>query len=212
MNVPPHESLLAEVGRTDIVLLDHILRGAFEPGSRILDAGCGSGRNVHWFLGHGFDVCAIDSDGQAVQHVRDAAHEQAPDLPSDNFRVEAAEDASFERASFDAVLAIALLHFARDRAHFDAIFEALLRLLRPGGLFFARLASDIGIESRVKSLGERRFLLPDGSELFLVNETMLLEKTRQVRATLVDPIKTVNVQNLRCMTTWAFRTAARGGS
>ncbi len=209
VNVAPHESLLAAIGRTDIVLLDHILRGAFEAGSRLLDAGCGSGRNVHWFLGRGFDVCAIDTDPQALQHVREAAGHRAPDLPAENFRVEAAEATTFDDGSFDAVLAIALLHFARDDEHFDAMLERLLRLLRPGGLFFARLASDIGIESKVTPIGGRRFHLPDGSERFLVDEKMLIERTLRIGATLVDPIKTVNVQNARCMTTWAFRTARR---
>jgi hypothetical protein len=45
------------------------------------------------------------------------------------------------------------------------------RVLRPGGLFFARLASTIGIEGLVRNLQERRYLLPDGSERFLVDRS-----------------------------------------
>ena len=79
------------------------------------------------------------------------------------------------------------------------------RLLRPGGLLFARLASDIGMEARMRPLGGRRFTMPDGSDRYLVNEATLLEWTRVLRGRLLDPLKTTVVQDQRCMTTWVVR-------
>jgi tellurite methyltransferase len=79
------------------------------------------------------------------------------------------------------------------------------RVLKPGGYLFARLASDIGIESLVTPLGNSRYALPDGSERFLVNEQILMEYTGELKGELFEPIKTTNVQNLRCMTTWCLR-------
>jgi hypothetical protein len=84
------------------------------------------------------------------------------------------------------------------------MLSSVRRLLRPGGFFFARLASDIGIENLVKPLGDGRYLLPDGSERFLVNQQMILDYTLQMGGQLAEPIKTTNVQNLRCMTTWCM--------
>lgn len=115
-------------GQIDIYLFDQLLRGRIGPGMRILDAGCGNGRN-------------------------------------------------------------------------------LLYLLQPGGLFFCRLASSIGLEGRGESLGGRRYRLPDRSERYLVDEPLLLELTRDLGGVLLDPLKTTVVQGQRRMTTWVVRKA-----
>ena len=56
---------------------------------------------------------------------------------------------SFDDACADVVVNSAVLHFARDDAHFDAMLQGSWRVLKPGGLFFCRLASTIGMESQV---------------------------------------------------------------
>jgi SAM-dependent methyltransferase len=105
----------------------------------------------------------------------------------------------------DAVISSAVLHFASDEREFDAMLNEMWRVLRPGGLFFARLATSIGLESRLPSSSPGRYRLPDGSERFLMDEAGLLERTESLGATLAEPIKTTNVQNLRAMTTWCLR-------
>jgi hypothetical protein len=97
----------------------------------------------------------------------------------------------------------AVLHFAEDEGHFGRMVEELWRVLGPDGLFFARLASNIGLESKIPSAG-RRVQLPDGSDRFVVDELMLLQWTERLGGSLADPIKTTNVQGLRCMTTWCL--------
>jgi tellurite methyltransferase len=172
---------------------------------RVLDAGCGSGRNLVYLLRSGYEVFASDPDPQAVAEVQQLAHALAPGLPAGNFRVEPIEHSTFDAASVDVVLASAVLHFARDEAQFEAMVQGLWRVLRPGGLLFCRLASSIGMESRVRPLGGRRFALPDGSQRYLVDEPLLLDLTRRLGGTLVDPLKTTVVQDQRCMTTWVVR-------
>jgi tellurite methyltransferase len=98
-----------------------------------------------------------------------------------------------------------VLHFARDDEQFTAMLDEMWRVLRSGGLFFSRLASNIGMESVVQPLGGRRFLLPDGSERYLVDTPLLMDLTRRLGGSLVDPIKTTVVQDQRCMTTWVVR-------
>jgi SAM-dependent methyltransferase len=80
---------------------------------RVLDAGCGSGRNLVYFLMQGYDVFGVDTDPQAVEQARRLAASLAPALSADNFRVEAIEAMSFPDAFADLVLSSAVLHFAR---------------------------------------------------------------------------------------------------
>ena len=106
----------------------------------------------------------------------------------------------FADASFDAVICSAVLHFAESEAHFRAMLGEMWRVLAPGGVFFARLASTIGVEDRIRVLDGRWHALPDGSERFLVDEGYLLRLSHEVGGRLMDPLKTTNVQNLRAMT------------
>jgi len=197
--------LREQFGNIDIYLFDQLLKGRFAPDMFILDAGCGDGRNLIYFMRNDYTCFAVDSSAQAVEHVRRMASALALHLPAENFRVETIERLSFADASFDAVISSAVLHFAADEEHFRRMLAEMWRVLRPCGIFFARLASSIGIESKIVPCGNGRYLLPDGSERFLVDEEMLLAATGKLGAEFLEPIKTTNVQNLRSMTTWCLR-------
>jgi tellurite methyltransferase len=197
--------LQEQFGPIDIYLFDQLLRGRIAPGARVLDAGCGSGRNLVYFLREGHEVYAADENPQAVESVRRLAAQLAPKLPPENFHLEAIERMSFPDALADFVLSSAVLHFARDDHHFQAMLRETWRVLKPGGLFFCRLASSIGMEGRMKHLEGRRFLLPDGSERYLVDEPLLESLTEKLGGQLADPLKTTVVQDQRCMTTWVVR-------
>jgi tellurite methyltransferase len=79
------------------------------------------------------------------------------------------------------------------------------RVLRPEGIFFARLASTIGIENLIRLIEGRRYHLPDGSDRFLVDEAMLRQTTVALGGEFLEPIKTTVVENMRSMTTWVLR-------
>ena len=198
-------SLIEQFGNIDVYLFDQILRGRITSDMTILDAGCGDGRNLVYFLRAGYEVSAVDRDPQAIDGVRALAGRLAQEIPMDRFRTEPLDQLSFPDASFDVVIANAVLHFAPDEQAFRATLDELWRVLRPGGLLFTRLASSIGIESQVKPLHGRWHLLPDGTERFLVDEAFLLQATSELGGELLDPIKTTNVQGRRCMTTWCLR-------
>jgi tellurite methyltransferase len=194
-------------GKIDIYLFDQILRGHIAPGMRILDAGCGGGRNLVYFLQQGYDVFALDADPTAIQNVRTLASRLAPRLPESNFRVEAVEASTFPHYAADVVVSSAVLHFAKNEADFAAMLAGSWRLVTHGGLFFCRLASSIGMEGRFVRLGNGRYKLPDGSERFLVDEARLLALTAKLGGALIDPLKTTVVQGQRCMTTWVVQRA-----
>jgi tellurite methyltransferase len=201
----PYLNLQEWFGQIDIYLFDQLLKGRFNPRMRVLDAGCGGGRNLIYFLRCGYDVCGVDLSTEAIAHVRALASGLAPRLPADNFRVEAVEGMSFADADFDVVLSSAVLHFARDEEHWQCMVREMWRVLKPGGIFFARLASSVGVEEQIERLEGRRYHLPDGSDRFLVDDRMLLAAADALGGELIEPLKTVVVRNLRSMSTWCLR-------
>jgi ubiquinone/menaquinone biosynthesis C-methylase UbiE len=192
-------------GEIDIYLFDQLLKGRFTTGMSILDAGCGGGRNLVYFLRNDYKVYGVDQNAGAVAQVRRLASNLNPDISPENFLVSDVEEMPFPSESFDAVISSAVLHFARDAQHFNRMLDEMWRVARPGGLFFARLASSIGIEELVKPVGSGRYLLPDGTERFLVDTESLMSAADRLGAEWLEPLKTTNVQNLRCMTTWVLR-------
>ncbi len=123
----------------------------------------------------------------------------------------------FPTVSPTVVISSAVLHFARDDAEFDAMLSGCWRVLASRGMFFCRLASVIGFESRVQRVGENavdapagwagrgRYRVPDGTIRYLVDESFLVQRTRELSGQLLDPIKTTVVQDQRAMTTWVVR-------
>ena len=198
-------TLQEQFGQIDIYLFDQLLKGRISPGMRILDAGCGTGRNLVYFLREGYEVYAADADPQSVDTVRSLAQKFAPALPESNFRVEAVEHMSFDDGCADVVISNTVLHFARDDAHFESMLRGSWRVLKPGGLFFCRLGSSIGMESQIEHIQGRRYKSPDGSERYLVDAALLGSAVERLGAALADPLKTTVVQNQRSMTTWVLR-------
>jgi SAM-dependent methyltransferase len=201
-------NLHEQFGDIDIYMFDQLLRRRIAPGMRVLDAGCGAGRNLVYLLRSGCEVFGVDADPNAIAAVRTLASRLAPRLPADNFRVEPIERMTFPAGFADVLLSSAVLHFARDDAQFGAMLNGTWKALKPGGLFFSRLASSIGMEQEVKAIAGRRHRLPDGSERYLVDAALLMSLTRELGGELLDPLKTTIVQGQRCMTTWVIRKAA----
>jgi len=202
-----------EFGQIDIYVFDQILRGNIGAGMRVLDAGCGYGRNLVHLLRQGCEVFALDADREGVDHVRRLAASLECGLPAENFQVGLIERMPFADGFADVVMCNSVLHFARDEEHFREMLAEMWRVLRPGGLLFCRLGSRIGMD--FEWVRGHTYVIGDGSEWFLVDEAMLLELGEEMNAVLVDPLKTTVVQDYRCMTTWVLRKRkphARQGS
>jgi len=192
-----------QFGQIDIYVFDQILRGNITSEMRVLDAGCGYGRNLVHLLREGCEVFALDANREGVRHVHQLSTSLGTGLPAENFQIGPIEQMPFPDAFADVVICNSVLHFARDDEHFKAMLSELWRVLRPGGMLFCRLGSRIGMD--FEWVQGHRYEIGDGSEWFLVDEEMLLELTEEMNAVLVDPLKTTVVQDYRCMTTWVLR-------
>jgi len=200
-------SVQEQFGQIDIYVFDQILRGNIAAGMRVLDAGCGYGRNLVHLLREGCDIFALDADATGVEHIRKLSSSLGTGLPAENFKVGRIEEMPFPDALADVVICSSVLHFASDWSHFQAMLMELWRVLKPGGMLFCRLGSRIGMD--FEPVRENIFRVGDGSEWFLVDEEMLLSLTDELDAVLVDPLKTTIVQDFRCMTTWVIRKRKR---
>jgi SAM-dependent methyltransferase len=192
-----------QFGQIDIYVFDQILRGNIAAPMRVLDAGCGYGRNLVHLLREGCEVFAVDADPAGIEHVRQLSAALGTGLPAENFHVGPIEEMPFASGFADVVICNAVLHFARDEQQFRTLLTELWRVVKPGGMLFCRLGSRIGMD--FEPVRGNIFRVGDGSEWFLVDEEMLLELTEEMDAVLVDPLKTTIVQDYRCMTTWVTR-------
>ena len=204
------ENGLNSIRNTDIYLIDLILKRHFNPTMKIMDAGCGMGRNVEYFLQAGYEVFGADISVDDVNYLRKHAMDINPKIKEDYFRLEPIEAMSFEPESVDVVICNTVLHFAKNDDHFNEMLQGAWKLLKPGGIFFSRLATSIGIEKQIKHIEGRQYLLPDGTKRYLADEIMLLQLTHKMNAHFLEPLKTVNVQNTRCMTNWILKKGVRG--
>ncbi len=195
------DALNDEIAGMDIYLLDQVLKGRFKPDSRILDVGCGGGRNLAWFARNGFEVFGIDSDEGAVNKL--AAANLAP---AGNIVHGSATALPWPDSRFQGVICNALLHLLRDRDEFDAVLRETWRVLAPGGLWFARLATTLSMEQHAQDLGDGHFRMP-GTQWDILPTSLedMLRWTEDLGATLLEPVKTVNVQNTRAMATWVMQ-------
>jgi SAM-dependent methyltransferase len=192
-----------QFGQIDIYVFDQILRGNIAAGMKVLDAGCGYGRNLVYLLREGCEVYALDANPESVEHVRALAGELNPRLPAENFQVGQIEALPFADGFADVVMCNSVLHFARDQHQFLTMLEELWRVLRPGGLLFTRMGSRIGMQ--FEQVRPDIYRIGDGQEWFLVDEELLLGLTSELNGVMVDPLKTTIVQDYRCMTTWVLR-------
>jgi len=196
-------NLQEQFGQIDIYVFDQILRGNIGPGMRVLDAGCGYGRNLVYLMREGVEVFGLDLDAHGIEHVRQLSASMETGLAAENFQVGPIERMPFADGFADVVICSAVLHFARDDEQFHAMLAELWRVVRPGGMLFCRLGSRIGMD--FEPVRGRVFTVGDGSEWYLVDEDMLMDLTEEMDAVLVDPLRTTIVQDFRCMTTWVLR-------
>ena len=185
---------MKDLKNTDIYLLDQILKDRFSKDFKILDAGCGSGRNLTYFIENEFNISGIDIDSNRIEILQ----KQHKDI---SFKIAGLKEIPFSENEFDYIICNAVLHFAKSEKDFFEMFTELFRILKPKGTLFIRMTSDFGIENKVTKIKNGVYKIPDGSTRFLLTENILEELKTDFNFEFIEPLKTVNVNNLRCMST-----------
>jgi len=161
-----------EIGDIDLFLLDLILKGTVEKNMRVLDAGCGSGRNLFYFLRQGYEVKGIDKSESEVR----AANFQSRSLEcGDVCSVGALRSMPFPANSFDFIICSRVLHFSESKEDFTVQLAELARVLSSKGLLYLSMDAMIGMEQRVRKMDESKFQFPDGSIRFMLTQETLEE-------------------------------------
>ena len=189
------------LGQTDIYLVDQIMKGRYVPSDKILEAGCGGGRNMDWFLRNNFQVYGIDQSEAAILNLKS----KYPNLEKERLQIGMIEKIPFADNYFDHIISSAVLHFAKNDTHFKEMVGEMLRVLKPEGSLFIRMTSDIGIEDKVLLLGNGNHQIPDGSMRFLLTKELVKNLVQSFQVTLLEPLKTVNVDDMRCMSTLVLK-------
>ncbi len=196
MEVTELNSLL---GNVDIYLLDQILKGRFTKEMKILDAGCGEGRNAVYFIQKGYQIYGIDPNEVAVQYCRYLSKSLNPDFDTHRFQVGRLEEIPFHAEAFDVVICSAVLHFAENVGNFWQMISEINRVLKPGGIFWFRMTTGFGgMLEKSQDLNNGKFLLPDGSERFLLTQDHV-DNLEQLGFRHLENPKSVLVHGLRAM-------------
>ena len=192
-----NNSIQELLGETDIYLIDQIMKNRFDLQDNILDAGCGNGRNMHWFLQNNLCIYGIDSNVSYINELK----MDFPLLPPIRLQAADIEQLPFGDNFFNHIISSAVLHFAESTQHFFNIIHEMFRVLKPNGTLFIRMTSDIGIEHLVKKIKNGVYVLPDGTTRFLLTRDILKQVLHQFPFSFIEPLKTVNVDDMRCMST-----------
>ena len=195
------------LGNIDIYLLDQILKGRFSTEMKILDAGCGEGRNAVYFINAGFQIFGIDQNEIAIQYCRFMAKSLDKSYDAHRFQVAGLEEIPFHKSAFDAVICSAVLHFAKDEANFWLMMDEMLRVLKPGGILWFRMTTAFGgILEKSQELGGGKYLLPDGSGRFLLTEAHV-DKLQEMGLKFLEHPKSVLVHGQRAMGVFVMEKA-----
>lgn len=185
------------IGDTDIYLIDQIMKGRYKLNDTILDAGCGEGRNMYWFFKNNINIYGIDSNEETIRGLKNTH----PSLPEERLQISLIEKMPFRNNFFDHILSSAVLHFATTTMQFQNMITEMVRVLKPGGTLFIRMTSDIGIEDKVQVINNGVYSIPDGSVRFLLTRPLLATLLQEKKLSFIEPLKTVNVDDVRCMST-----------
>ena len=193
--------ILKELGNIDIYLLDQLMKERIKPSMRILDAGCGRGRNMEYFIRKDFDVWGVDKQEEAISLLKEQCDQWNPAYDTTKFSVADLINLPFPEEYFNWIISSAVLHFAESQSHFMLLFEEMVRVLAPNGVIWFRMTAKHTIEHLAQQIHEEVYVLPDGSTRYLLDLMILQALMKKHHLQLVDPFKTVNVSDVRTMAT-----------
>ncbi len=186
------KELNGELGNSDILLIDQILKNRFSPDMKILDAGCGEGRNLTYFIRNGYCIYGIDNDPDAIRMAGIISGSVNRNFVKENLLTCSIEDNPFPDQFFDVVLCINVLHDAASKEHFEQMIRSLHRILRKEGMVFLSMASEFCHQGRTNSSSVKN--------RFLLNDRIMKALEIYFYLGQVEPIRTIHIEGRECLT------------
>lgn len=180
-------------GNADLILIDQILKNRFQRQTKILDAGCGEGRNMTFFINNGFNIYGIDTNPDAIKIARIYCKSLNKRYEAEQIQQFSIENNPFPDNFFDAIICINVLHSAKNRNDFFLWFGELFRMLSYGGFLLLGMQSNIGL-SRYHKAGDQKNIGESGQEdLYLLTGDVLDEILRLDYLKAVENTKTLMI-------------------
>jgi len=190
------KDLNKELGNADLLLIDQILKNRFSPELKILDAGCGEGRNMVYFIKNGYQIYGIDQNREMVSMAQLISQSLNKNYARENIIESSIEENPFPENFFDIVLCINVLHIARDINHFKNMIKSMVKILKSGGLFYMSMESNVGIERKLKRVGHWKYELENNEIRFLLTNKLVEEIIRTTNLVRSEPMRTIHIENM----------------
>ena len=146
-----------------------------------------------------FDIWGIDRNREHKAWIDTQLAIWNPAYDKNKFKIADLAAIPFPAKHFDFIISSAVLHFAQSRPHFIQLFEETIRVLKVGGIFWFRMTTKHTLEEKAQRLQEDIYALPDGSTRYLLDIAVLSALMEKHHLNWLDPMKTVNVADLRTM-------------
>lgn len=178
-------------GDMDLFLMDFVLKGKIPPTGKVLDAGCGEGRNAVYFVQQGYELLGIDSDASKIrlaEYLGNNISTSRATFKTGNLR------SLDSQKSFDLILCSRVLHFSNSVQDFMQMWENLTKKLKPGGLFYLSMDSTVENSLGVDA-GNGMYEFPDGAIRFSLTSSLYEEIKKGFEE--IEPLKTLIQNNVR---------------
>jgi tellurite methyltransferase len=185
------EKLLGELGQLNLHLLEQVRNGQIQPQMKILEIGCGYGHNIRFFIKHGYDAYGIDKSEEAIQLIKEYLPGWNPSLKTENFQVAEPLTLPFQEGFFDYTYALHFSEFTNNADSLAPLLKEALRVVKPSGVLFLQLETNIGLEGKVLHLTGNRYLMQDGQEKILISETELNNLVKSLNCNSLLPMTTL---------------------
>jgi len=115
--------------------------------ARVLDAGCGSGRDVQYFLDEGLNAVGIDASEKLIESAKKR-------VENGKFKIMDISNMEFEEGEFDGIWALDSISYL-DENEISAALEEIGRVIKNNGILFVSVREGKGkIFFRHEKLGK----------------------------------------------------------
>ncbi|WP_195575875.1 class I SAM-dependent methyltransferase [Paenibacillus sp. 1001270B_150601_E10] len=119
------------VNAPDENLVQYFKNNLIIPGGRVLELGCGPGRNAIYFAKQGYDVDAVDLSNEALQWGNERSKEQGVSI---NFIFKNIFDLDIQKSEYDVIYDSGCFHHIAPHRRIDYV-NLLNQGLKAGGFF-----------------------------------------------------------------------------